>query len=180
MAAASTGLTASNVLALVIDPSAPATIYAGTAGGVFKSSNRATSWSASSTGLPLGSVFTLFIDPPAPRTLYAGTASGVWRRWAKPSERYVASVSGWVSTCSEPQIASRREISSGAAVVICAVSRMARECQGLFRSAGDQHEGVAERCGSRSGTQCVERFQRPLNQRGQPSPGIRDRVELGL
>src|SRR5205807_10604142 len=38
-------------------------------------------------------------------------ASGVWRRWASPSERYVASVSGCVSTCSEPQIRSEEHTS---------------------------------------------------------------------
>jgi hypothetical protein len=36
----------------VIDPSAPATLYAGTFHGVFKSTNRGESWEAVSTGLP--------------------------------------------------------------------------------------------------------------------------------
>ena len=39
-------------------------------------------------------------------------AIGSWRKCASPSERYVASACGWVSTCSAPQIPSSRAISS--------------------------------------------------------------------
>src|ERR1035441_2875425 len=63
--------------ALAIDPSSPATLYAGEyGGGVFKSSNGGTSWSASSSGLTNLGVLALVIDPSSPATLYAGTING--------------------------------------------------------------------------------------------------------
>jgi hypothetical protein len=69
------GLTSTNVLALVI---VGTTLFAGTNGGVFRSSNNGTSWSAVSTGLPNVLVRTLAANS---TTLIAGTdGSGVWRR----------------------------------------------------------------------------------------------------
>ena len=77
MSASSSGLTNLGVLALVIDPSNPATLYVGTIeGGVFKSSNGGASWSASNTGLPSTDVHAMAIDPWNPATLYAGIDSG--------------------------------------------------------------------------------------------------------
>ena len=70
------GLTNTFVYALAIDPSAPATLYAGTFGGVFKSTNGGGSWIAVNTGLTDTGVFALAIDPSAPATLYAGTSNG--------------------------------------------------------------------------------------------------------
>jgi uncharacterized protein (TIGR03437 family) len=71
------------VFALAIDPSNPATLYAGKNDGygVFKSSNGGATWSASNAGLPdLSSansyVLALAIDRSNPATLYAGTAFG--------------------------------------------------------------------------------------------------------
>ena len=50
--AVNTGLTATDVHALAIDPATPATLYAGTdGGGVFKSTNGGGDWSAVNTGL---------------------------------------------------------------------------------------------------------------------------------
>ena len=64
------------VYALAIDPSAPATLYAGTyGGGVFKSSDGGGSWTAINTGLTDPLFSALAIDPSAPGTLYAGTGS---------------------------------------------------------------------------------------------------------
>ena len=65
--------------ALAIDPSAPATLYAGTGGGVFKSTNGGGSWTAINAGLITSSVHALAIDPSAPATLYAGTSGGVFK-----------------------------------------------------------------------------------------------------
>ena len=62
--------------ALAIDPAAAATLYAGTGGGVFKSTNAGGSWSAINTGLTNTSVFSLAIDPTNGSTLYAGTYGG--------------------------------------------------------------------------------------------------------
>jgi uncharacterized protein (TIGR03437 family) len=80
------GLTGTDVQALAIDPSTPATIYAGTFGSnvaaysVFKSTNGGTSWTAVSSGLPANTdVRALAIDPSSPATLYAGTAGGVYK-----------------------------------------------------------------------------------------------------
>ncbi len=71
------GLTNRSVLALVIDPTNPATLYAGTlGGGVFRSSNGGGNWTAINTGLTSTDVGALAIDPSAPATLYAGTSGG--------------------------------------------------------------------------------------------------------
>jgi photosystem II stability/assembly factor-like uncharacterized protein len=63
--------------ALVIDPATPATLYA-VAGGVFKTTDAAGSWSAASAGLP-GPVTALAIDPFTPDTLFAGAYNGVFK-----------------------------------------------------------------------------------------------------
>ncbi|MBI4663229.1 MAG: IPT/TIG domain-containing protein [Verrucomicrobia bacterium] len=66
-------------LALAIDPSAPATLYAGAdhGGGVFKTTDGGATWSAS--GLAARQVFCLVIDPTNPQTVYAGTDRGVFK-----------------------------------------------------------------------------------------------------
>ncbi|MCX5976565.1 MAG: hypothetical protein NTV33_06990 [Coprothermobacterota bacterium] len=75
--ATSSGLTNSAVYSLVIDPSNPQILYAGTLGsGVFKSSNGGTGWSASSSGLTNSAVMCQAIDPSNPQILYAGTFGG--------------------------------------------------------------------------------------------------------
>ena len=51
LGAVNTGLTNTDVLALAIDPATPATLYAGTGGGVFKSTNGGGEWGAVNTGL---------------------------------------------------------------------------------------------------------------------------------
>ena len=62
-----------NVYCVVPDPSHPATLYAGTALGVFKSVDGGASWAASRAGMPAARVQTIVIDPAATNTLYAGT-----------------------------------------------------------------------------------------------------------
>jgi uncharacterized repeat protein (TIGR01451 family) len=65
------------VYALAIDPSTPATVYAGTAvGGAFKSTDSGGSWTAVNAGLTNLAVMALAIDPSRPATLYAGTNGG--------------------------------------------------------------------------------------------------------
>src|SRR5256885_4500564 len=59
-----------------IDPETPTTLYAGTYGGVFKSTDGGGSWSAANVGLSATSVLALAIDPQASITLYAGTSGG--------------------------------------------------------------------------------------------------------
>jgi photosystem II stability/assembly factor-like uncharacterized protein len=62
-----------NVYCVAADPSHPATLYAGTALGVFKSVDGGANWAASGAGMPAARVQTIVIDPSATNTLYAGT-----------------------------------------------------------------------------------------------------------
>ena len=72
-----TGLSYPYVYSLAIDPVTPSTLYAGTyGGGVFKSVDGGSSWSAINTGLSNTNVYSLAIDPFVPSTLYAGTIGG--------------------------------------------------------------------------------------------------------
>ena len=73
-------------MALAIDPTAPATLYAaapvrvGDGGGVQKSIDGGGHWSPSNAGLPDGFVAALAVDPKRPGTVYAGFSSSceVW------------------------------------------------------------------------------------------------------
>ena len=68
------------IYALAIDPTAPATLYAGTdSNGVCKSINGGASWTAVNAGLTNTTVLALAINPSAPATLYAGTFGGVFK-----------------------------------------------------------------------------------------------------
>jgi photosystem II stability/assembly factor-like uncharacterized protein len=64
------------VRALVVDPTVPSTVYAGTNGGLFKSVDAGASWMAINNGLNADPrtiyASALAIDPVAPSTLYAG------------------------------------------------------------------------------------------------------------
>lgn len=67
------------VEALVIDPSNPDVVYAGTwLGGVFKSTDGGRTWSHASDGLATSGL-ALAVDPRFPETLYAGTFDGVYK-----------------------------------------------------------------------------------------------------
>src|ERR1035437_7180676 len=67
--------------ALAINPTTPATLYAGTYGsGVFKSTDSGGTWAAANTGLTYLYVNALAINPTTPATLYAGTdGDGVFK-----------------------------------------------------------------------------------------------------
>lgn len=77
------------VLSLAIDPAMPSTLYAGMygvlangwqpTGGVYRSADGGSTWSAASAGLPDCPVNALAIDPGTPSTLYAGTDCGIYR-----------------------------------------------------------------------------------------------------
>jgi hypothetical protein len=83
--ASATGLTATGVSALAIDPTNPATLYAGNslagdvAASVFKSTDGGATWNPSSGGMPFMSVNVLAIAPATPSTLYAGTLNGLFQ-----------------------------------------------------------------------------------------------------
>ena len=70
------GLMAAPSTPLAIDPLPPTTLYAGTLGGVFKSTDGGVSWRAVNSGLTSFFVTDLVIDPLTPTTLYAGTLAG--------------------------------------------------------------------------------------------------------
>ena len=67
------------VNALAIDASPPATLYAGTDAGLFKSVDGGASWRLSSDGLETYSVYALAVDQSAPGMLYAGAAGGIYK-----------------------------------------------------------------------------------------------------
>jgi hypothetical protein len=71
--------TTSIIRVLAIDPSAPATLYAGASDGVFKSADGGWSWAPTNAGLTSTDIHALAIDPANPATLYAGTCGGVFK-----------------------------------------------------------------------------------------------------
>lgn len=75
---ASDGLTDPNVTALVVDPSTPGVLYAGTSfDGVFKSTDGAASWQPINGGvLDRYPITVIVIDPRSTTTLFAGTYDG--------------------------------------------------------------------------------------------------------
>ena len=77
--AINSGLTNTQVYALAIDPTNPNIIYAGTNGGVFKSTDWGGNWSAINSGLTNTHVWALAIDPSNPSIIYAGTTGGVYK-----------------------------------------------------------------------------------------------------
>jgi hypothetical protein len=74
----STGPEGGAILSLAIDPVTPATLYAGTIGGVFISTDGGETWSEVGAGLPSARVAVLALDPATPATLYAGTDGGLF------------------------------------------------------------------------------------------------------
>jgi photosystem II stability/assembly factor-like uncharacterized protein len=71
------------VLAVVINPSQPALLYAVANGSVYKTTTAGNSWALASTGLPvyvdyMDYVYYLAIAPSSPSVLYAGTTMGVF------------------------------------------------------------------------------------------------------
>ncbi len=67
------GLTNRSVNTLAIDPKTSSTLYAGTAGGVFKTVDGGGDWSAISGGLTNRDVGYLALDSIDPNTVFAGT-----------------------------------------------------------------------------------------------------------
>jgi photosystem II stability/assembly factor-like uncharacterized protein len=67
------------VLWVLVDPTAPATVYIGSSFGVYKSTDGAASWKSQNTNLPSTSVFMLALDRSAAATLFAATGNGMFR-----------------------------------------------------------------------------------------------------
>ena len=69
-----------SILALTVDPSNPATVYAGSdGGGVWKSFDAGASWGWASLGIGNRQVSAIAVHPSTPGTLYAGTQLGVFK-----------------------------------------------------------------------------------------------------
>lgn len=68
-----TGPLGGNIHCLAADPSHPATLYAGTSQGVFRTDDGGANWRIAGVGMPVARVQTIAIDPTATSTLYAGT-----------------------------------------------------------------------------------------------------------
>ena len=82
--ATSTGFGGTSVTALAIHPTEPSTIYAGSGGGVFKSTNGGRTWTPMNNGLTNRNVTALVINPSTPSTLYVAVStvsngSGVYK-----------------------------------------------------------------------------------------------------
>lgn len=73
-AGADTGISASTARALAVDPTNPATLYAGTSLGLYKSTDRGLTWAAANRGLTSLQVSGLAVSPTDPNTLYAVSA----------------------------------------------------------------------------------------------------------
>ena len=68
------------VRALLVDPSNPATVYAGTRGaGAFRTTDGGATWSAINTGMTFGEVRRFTAGPGTAAPIYAGTRQGVLR-----------------------------------------------------------------------------------------------------
>jgi YVTN family beta-propeller protein len=72
----SIGPAGGSIFTLAIDPATPTTLYAGSSGGVFKSTNGGGNWV--NTGLTATYISSLAINLVTPTILYAGTGSGVF------------------------------------------------------------------------------------------------------
>ncbi len=66
------------VSSLLLDPSDPDVLFAGTSAGVYVSRDAGASWQALAGGLPPGGVTGLALRPGTPNTLYAATAGGAY------------------------------------------------------------------------------------------------------
>jgi len=79
------GLKSEIVTVLVLDPTKPTIIYAGTRSGVLKSIDGGRNWNAINTGLVRPSVVSLVVDPITPSTIYLGAkltdsnSSGIYK-----------------------------------------------------------------------------------------------------
>jgi photosystem II stability/assembly factor-like uncharacterized protein len=128
---AATGLTGTpNVL--VLDPSTPTTLYAGTTTGVFQTTTSGASWTSASTGLAAGNVRALAIDPLAPATLLASPG---------PAGVYKTTTSGGAWSAANVGFTNTVIVGVRAAVSTGGIAYAATRDQGVFKTI----DGVAGR-----------------------------------
>ena len=64
---------------IVVDPTDPATVYAGATKGLFRTQNRGEAWERIGQGIPDHFFSSIVIHPTDPTVLYAGGRAGVWK-----------------------------------------------------------------------------------------------------
>lgn len=82
-------VSAEGVFAIVIDPSTPSTLYAGTNSGLYKSTNSGGNWSLKTKDIPEKDFLDIAIDQIIPTTLYAAVPGGGVFRSADGGETWV-------------------------------------------------------------------------------------------
>ena len=81
--------------ALAIDPTAPARVYAGTGGGVFRTVNGAASWTFPSIGLPAAATTVVYAGAFGAGVFKSTSAGASWTRFTKSARRWPPR---WMST----------------------------------------------------------------------------------
>lgn len=122
-APANKGMTRMDVLALVLDPKIPTTLYAGTRRGLFKTTDGGAAWQEIRSELSKEQIKALVLDPDDAKTLYAGTYHGLW----KSSDAGVT----WLRLASQPE---NSNITTLAIARDALHSIYAGTAEGLFRS----------------------------------------------
>jgi photosystem II stability/assembly factor-like uncharacterized protein len=78
-----------DVNALAVDPTTPATVYAGTSSGVYLSTDGGAHWQRpANAGLSFPNFISLAVDPSAPATLYSGLVNGGFYKSADRGESW--------------------------------------------------------------------------------------------
>ena len=137
------------IQSLAIDPTATATLYAGTDGaGVYKSMDGAATWATFSSGLTDFSVLAIAVDPAIPSIVYAGTPSGLFVS--------LDSGSRWAPVGGLPRTVFGRGFDPASASTIYAVSTDA----GVFKSSDAERAGLRSTRASPGPTRGLSRWTR--------------------
>jgi photosystem II stability/assembly factor-like uncharacterized protein len=80
------GTIRATVKTIAVHPTEPATLYAATEAGIFKSTSGGETWSPTNAGLTSTSILALAIDPDSPSKIYASTVSGLFRSGTSGSD----------------------------------------------------------------------------------------------
>jgi len=105
-----TGLTDTEVPALVTDPTNANTLYAGTASaGVFKTTDYAANWAPINTGLTNLAIHALAMDPTDHDIVYAGTDGGIFKT-VDGGTSWTAANSGLLNTGTAPSTVTRPQL----------------------------------------------------------------------
>jgi uncharacterized repeat protein (TIGR01451 family) len=135
---------------VAVDPNSPATLYAATSLGLYKSTDGGGSWAESDNGIggSAFSVYTVLVDPSNHTTLYAGTLRGVYKS-TDGGANWTAANTGL--SFSPPQVSKLAFDPTNSATIYAATSR------GVFKSsnAAGSWTGINNGFGFLSGTPIV-------------------------